>query len=206
MKKALPLVVLVLAVAGGILAVGLPRILERHDGPTLYLPDQVASTDDIQQFDITWNGMVSLQKRAKKLGPEAFKEEYLTLMIEFLTLEESEEKVFRSAVDQALVTLSQARTRMLKKQAQALAADSGNADTSTTWSGESKKSLEARHDAWEVLRKEQMVASDLLLPALGQKPRHQLLVERRLDFLLRLEYSIRASAPNESAASSSKAS
>jgi hypothetical protein len=176
--------------AGVVLVVGLPVIQERHKTPALYVAERTATTDDIQQFDLMWLDMEQMQKDCTKLGTAEFQSRFLDRTLEFLQFDADQEADYLSRVKQALAVLNEARTDMTDANLQAAKVAAARGSDSL---GSSGKDAEIRSQAWKKFRSEQQAASDLLLEALPESPRHALLAKKRLQWLLKLEYSIRES-------------
>ncbi len=191
-----PLVTMLLT-AGVVLAVGLP-VLYVMRGPAeaeadvASLPDfefeGIATTHDAQSLDQLDRALDTLRDEAPSLGAEEFKTRALGLTLAYLQFD-GPEQVDRAArfvtvVDQALAEIDGARAQMEAVNAQAIADTQGDV--------ESDESILARREAWGSWQVAQRDAGDLLLTAMIPCPRHGLLAEQRLIWLLRLDYGIRA--------------
>ena len=186
------IVLLVLASACIVFAIGLPSLLKKQSTPAEYIPGEVATTSEIQEFDLMWTELELLQKKSAELGPEQFKQQFLGSTTAYLQLDTKQTEKFLNAVDEGLKRLGQARDRLTTTR-KPTAKAKGNADKSQSdsWSGESPAATVARRDAWSQWRDDQRKTSDLLLSVLQSSPRHDLFAERRLLWLLKLDFSLR---------------
>ena len=194
MHRTRTVVGLVLASAGIVFAIGLPRLREKHQTPAEYVSDEVATTEEAQEFDLMWTKLESLQKEATKLGPEQYKQLFLGSTTAYLKLDTEQVASFRNVVDEGLQRLEEARDHRTTIEKLRLTRQKDNAMGSLqqdSWSGESPALVAARRDTWTEWRDDQRETSDLLLSALQQSPRHDLLAERRLLWLLKLDFSLR---------------
>lgn len=189
-----PRAVLLGALAGVlvVLATGVPWLQERHAEPAVYIENVVATTDEIQQFDIMWSDLEGLQREAKALGAEVFEARYLARSLEYLQLDEDAEARFGAALEDALAELTAARLRLQQAEARALQAGAPPPPAGTLMADPAATAL--RREAFVQWQEEQREASDAILGALLDTPRHRLLAERRLDWLLQLDYSRRTRA------------
>ena len=185
--KSLTLLFLVSAVL--VVAVGLPWLFRSRSTPSEYVPNRVATTKDIQEFDLMWSKLEVLQKQAAKLGPDEYKRRFIESTARYLALESDQKQNFVSVVNQGLHRLDEARHSFKTKRE--------NNESSETkavgFNGESPTVIAARRDRWSQWRDHQRQTSDLLLAALQPTPRHKLLAERRLLWLLKLDFSLRFS-------------
>ena len=152
-----------------VLAIGLPIVFARKS----WRSEVVATTVDAQDFDQLWLDLEALQQA--KLNGADFERRFVARTAKYLQLGDA--AVLVGAVALALGDLEQARSRMER----ALASSNGTAVPTT----------EVRRKAWGRWQEEQRAASDRLLAALQTTPRHGLLAEKRLLWLLRLDYSKR---------------
>ena len=192
MRHTKSVIVLVLTSAGIVFAIGLPWLLAKHRTPAEYVANEVATTEETQEFDQMWTRLESLQKKSDELGQEQFKKEFLLSTTTYLQLDSEQTKKFLRVVDEGLKRLDEARDRLKITRKPTLVQD-GDAGKSQqdSWSGERPASIAARRDAWSQWRDDQRESSDLLLSGLQPSPRHDLLVERRLLWLLKLDFSLR---------------
>lgn len=157
--------------AGIVLAIGFPFVLGRHSGER-----GLATTVDAQEFDQLWRDLQSLHDGATELAPAEFKARAVRRTADFLELDPDQRLRFVEVVDLALTGLEDARARMER------------VDLATS-GAETPESITTRQDAWHRWRAEQRSASDRLMDALeSSSPRHWLLAEKRLLWLLRLDY------------------
>ena len=174
-------VISLLVSAGVILAIGLPYVFSRHDGepePT-FIPGKVATTDDIQEFDLHWAEFEKLQKKAKELGGEEFKKQALANSLEYLQFEPEDEAKFVTAVENALVDLQKAREAMYRV----------NVDSAEM---EESEAISARANAWRKWQQDQReISAGLLDYYLFDDPRHGLMADQSNLWLLSLDYSVR---------------
>ena len=152
--------------AGVVLAIGLPLVIQKHSTP---LP--VALTDDVQAFDQLWLDLQRLQTDALELGAAQFSTRTLQTTADFLELDGNERTRFVELVHVALDDLRDAQQRMEKVNR------------------EMPHDSQARRNAWSQWQREQHDATDGLLSILQSKPRHRLLAQKRLFWLLRLSHS-----------------
>ena len=118
----------------------------------------------------------------QRLSPKAFEEKYLGATVEFLEIDADIGESFQIAVGKALVELDATRHDFFQKQTKGESAIN-----------EESAMLKSRAD-WEEYRKAQSYALLLPLAVLEELPRHQLLRETMLRWLLRLNYGIEAAA------------
>jgi len=117
------------------------------------------------------------------LSSMVFEERYLGATVEYLDVDAEEGRIFEVAVGKALDELAGARDDMLR-QAPKQAPSGSNVD-------ETAAMLESRA-SWTAYRKAQSHAARHPLDLLQELPRHELLRETMLKWLLRLEYGIEA--------------
>jgi len=118
----------------------------------------------------------------QRLAPKAFEAKYLGATVEFLEIDADIGEAFQVAVGKALVGLDAARQGFFQKQ--------------TKYESpidEESAMLRSRAN-WEEYRKAQSHALLLPLALLEELPRHELLRETMLRWLLRLNYGIEAAA------------
>lgn len=175
--------------AGLVLLVGLPVVLLQHDpargAPALAADRSAVTTRDAQEFDQLWRDLESLHREADELGPDELRRRAVERTAAFLEFEpESEQRErFEATVDAALADLGEARARMGGVQREA-ARDPG-----------SEASIQARREGWGRWLEEQRAAADRMLAVLEGGPRHALLAEKRLLWLLQLDFSGRSDRP-----------
>lgn len=116
------------------------------------------------------------------LSAEAFEAKYLSATVEFLEIDAELGKAFESAVGKSLGELSEARSTILRQRHGA----EPERDETVAMS-------ESREN-WEKYRKAQGHAARYPLALLRELPRHQLLRETMLRWLLRLNYGMEAAA------------
>jgi hypothetical protein len=138
---------------------------------------------DVQSWDWLQQDLERLldqtQPRARqRLSPEAFELRFLSTTVEFLELDAEATKAFENAVDEALDKVDGAREHMLLRQAEN-EPDPDQTDEMLEW-----------HQIWEEFGKAQLQAAGYLLAVLDARPRHQLLREKIMKWLLRLDYGI----------------
>ena len=157
--------------AAVVLGIGLPVVFERHAGARA-----VATTADVQDFDRLWGELSSLREDAAEGGAAEFRVRAVARTVEYLGLDPEERIRFVAVVEAALADVAAARARVEETSRETAADPLAPA------------SVAARRDAWEVWQREQADASDRLLEVLEAKPRHRLLAEQRLLWLLKLDY------------------
>jgi hypothetical protein len=115
-------------------------------------------------------------------SPKAFEAKFLGATVEFLEIDAEETEAFQTAVNKALNEIGGARTDILRRTA-AVAPDFDETDAM----------LNSRA-GWEEYGKAQRHALRHPLAVLQERPRHQLLREEMLKWLLNLHYGTRAVA------------
>ncbi len=163
-----------LASAGIVLSIGLPRLLDRHAQATA-----VATTVDAQDFDQLFQDLAKLQTKAGGLGAVDFKLRAIDRTAEYLDLPPDARIRFAQAVDRALGEIDDARTDLRKANARAIEL-------------EAPQQARLRRENQETWQAEARRASDRLLSVLDPEPRHRLLAEKRLEWLMRVDHSVRA--------------
>jgi hypothetical protein len=118
----------------------------------------------------------------QRLSPNAFEERYLDATIEFLEINADIGESFQIAVAKALVELDTARHDLFLEQTKR-----------ESVIDEETAMLKSRAD-WEEYRKAQSHALLLPLALLEELPRHELLRETMIRWLLRLNYGIQVAA------------
>lgn len=160
--------------AGLILAIGLPLVSRKHAEPP-----PLATTVEVQDVDRLWTDLAALQSAAAELSREQFLERTVVRTIAYLGLEGAAAERFDEAVDRGLRDLRRARQAMQRVLAETDAHSMGS------------QSITARREAWARWQEAQSAAADCLLAELQPSARHGLLKEKRLYWLLRLEYGLR---------------
>lgn len=160
--------------AGLVLAIGLP-LLSREQPE----PPPIATTVEVQNAERLWHDLGALQAKAAELGPEQYLRSVVASTVDFLGLEEDAAEQFGADVDESLRALHSAREAMERLHAE------------TDAEPLSSESIAARREAWSAWQADQGAAADLLLTALEPTARHNLLAEKRLFWLLRLDYGLR---------------
>jgi len=176
---------LALLSAGIVLVVGVPIMMwNRSAQDTAAVARDEATrlptTADVQSLDQLWREIDKLQKQAAELGEPEFTTQAVRLTTDFLELDEDDADDFRTTVDAALLELDAARENMRLANVEILSLPEGDEATLL------------RRDSWARWQEEQRAAADGLLAALSAGPRHRMLAEERLIWLLRLDYSIQA--------------
>ena len=161
-----------------VLAIGLPIVFSQRAQENT----AVATTVDAKDFDQLWLDLQFLQDEAPELDAAEYKRRVVRKTARYLELDSDQELRFAEVVDLELGDLRDARARMEKINLQ------------TTHSSENPLAVIALRNAWRRWQHEQKMASDRLLDALQSTPRHRLLAEKRLLWLLRLDYSMRPEA------------
>jgi hypothetical protein len=126
------------------------------------------------------------QTRARarnRLSPEAFEARYLDETVEFLEIDAEKSAAFHQAVTTALDEIEAARAQLLQRD-EATLDEKGAVD-------EMGAALESRA-GWDAYGQAQQRAVRHPLAVLEPRPRHQLLRENMLAWLLRLDYGMSA--------------
>ena len=158
-----------------IVAIGIPFL--DHD-PEL---ESLATTEDAQDIDTLWREIQFLQDRAERFGSEEFQDKFLDATALYLKFDEPSRSRFHEVVDEALEHLRSARTALDKVHQKA--------------THNPEEAIPARRKAWSQWQAEQRAASDRLLVAMDESARHDLLAEKRLHWLLRLDHTVESLAP-----------
>ena len=124
------------------------------------------------------------------LSSKVFEERYLGATVEYLEVDAEDGRIFEVAVGKALDELAGARDDMLR-QAPTQAPTQAPQTPSESNIDETAAMLESRA-SWTAYRKAQSHAARHPLDLLQELPRHELLRETMLKWLLRLEYGIEA--------------
>jgi hypothetical protein len=160
--------------AGLVLAIGLPLLSREQPAP-----QPVPTTVEVQEVERLWDDLGALQVEAAELGPDQYLRSVVARTAEFLDLDEDAAERFGAGVDEGLRALLSAREAMERAQAE------------TGAQPMSSETIASRREAWSAWQADQDAAADLLLPALEPTARHNLLAEKRLFWLLRLDYGLR---------------
>jgi hypothetical protein len=138
---------------------------------------------DVQAWDWLQQDLERIIDQTKahthnRLSPEAFEAKFVDATTEFLDIDAETTRTFRSAVNKALDEIQAARHEMLRRKAK-LEPDLD----------ETNAMLESRA-GWKEYSKAQRHAVRHPLAVLEARGRHQLLREKMLMWLLRLDYGI----------------
>jgi hypothetical protein len=117
-----------------------------------------------------------------RLSPEAFEAKFVGATVEYLQLDDETTQSFQVAVNRALDEIDGARAEMLRGKRR----KEPGLDESTA--------LRESRASWEVYGKAQRHAVRHPLAVLEARPRHELLREEMLRWLLRLDYGMTAAA------------
>lgn len=166
-----------------VLVGGLPLMYWRHredaesteTAGRLYEAGRMASTADVQSLDQLWRELANLQNGAARLGKDGFTEAAVGATAAYLELEPARAELFAATVSAALQDLDAAR-RVQRASESALAADPST-----------DQAIAARREAWGRWQEAQRAAADLILAALEPSPRHGMLAEDRMLWLLKLD-------------------
>ena len=165
------------------------ELSDRREGAAgaSHLPPGEPGVLDVQAWDWLQQDLERIvdQTRAKarqRLSPEAFKAKFLGATVEFLELDDEATHAFESAVYEALEEIDSARAHMLRQQAH------------TEPGLDEAVAMGRRRAAWKDFTEAQRHAERHPLAVLDKRPRHQLLREEILKWLLRLDYGSRAAA------------
>ena len=142
---------------------------------------------DVQAWDWLQQDLERMLDETKahaphRLSPEAFEAKFLGATVEFLEIDAEATKTFQTAVNKALDEIDRARADMLRRKAKI------EPDLDET-----RALLESRA-GWEEYGKAQHHAARHPLAVLQARPRHQLLRETMLKWLLRLDYGMNTAA------------
>jgi hypothetical protein len=166
-----PIVVMISAAV--VLAIGTPLLVAKRS-PGL------ATTVEVQECDRLWRDLEALHDEAAELRGARFRREVVDLSVNYLEFDKDQETAFVEVVDVALTQLKDARDRMIEVEQQ-MSSDP-----------QAPAAVKRRREVWSQCQLAQRSASDLLLAALESTPRHRLFAEKRLLWLLRLEYGLAA--------------
>ncbi len=152
-----------------------------------HLPPGEPGVLDVQAWDWLQQDLERIvdQTRAKarqRLSSEVLKAKFLGATVEFLELDDEATDAFESAVYKALEEIDSARERMRRQQAH------------TEPGLDAAVAMGRRRAAWKDFGGAQRHAKRHPLAVLDERPRHQLLREDILKWLLRLDYGSRAAA------------
>ena len=142
---------------------------------------------DVQAWDWLQQDLVRMLDQtpanaAERLSPEAFEAKFLGATVEFLEIDAEEAEIFQTAVDQALGEIEGAREEMLRRKPEL----EPGLDEAVA--------MNASQAGWEEYARAQRDAVRHPLAVLQERPRHQLLREDMLKWLLRLAYGMGAAA------------
>lgn len=141
-------------------------------GARAVIGSSLPSTEDVQAFDLLWRDLERLHRTAADLGSRNFKLEAVRKTSDYLEYEAPEREDFLERIDSALEVLREERARL-----------EGPA--------EGEAAILRRREQWDRWGVRQKEISDCLLE-LRPSSRLQLLAERRLLWLLRLDSGIRS--------------
>ena len=152
-----------------------------------HLPPGEPGVLDVQAWDWLQQDLERIvdQTRARarqRLSPEAFMAKFRGATVEFLELDDEATQAFESAVYEALEEIGSARAHMLRRQPQ------------TEPDLDEAVAMGRNRAAWKDFGEAQRRAQRHPLAVLDERPRHQLLREDILKWLLRLDYGNRAAA------------
>ncbi len=119
---------------------------------------------------------------SNRLSPEAFEAKFVDATAKFLEFDADETEVFQAAVKRALDEIEAARAEMLRQKSTA----KPDRDETTA--------MLASRASWGVYSEAQHHAVRYPLGVLQQRPRHELLREGMLKWLLRLKFGMGAAA------------
>ncbi len=179
--KVLSSAALALVTAGIVFAAGYPFVRDRHAIPAVYVVDEVATTEDIQEFDQMWAALEEMQKQGAPSQQE-FRSRFLALTTAYLQLDDAACQRVEEVVVEGLEDFAQARINTLAHSTQP-----ADTDPNSFGGGNSAD----RQKAWNELQERQRAISDRLLGLLDANPRHRLFAEKRLAWLMKLDFSLR---------------
>ena len=142
---------------------------------------------DVQAWDWLQQDLEQMIDQTKahvrdRLSPEAFESRYIGATVEYLEIDTVTARALQSAVNKALAEIDGARVNVQRRKDE-LAPRPNETDA-----------MRASRDAWQAYSKAQRHAVRYPLAVLDPRPRHQLLREKMLQWLLRLDYGIGAAA------------
>ena len=140
---------------------------------------------DVQAWDWLQQDLEQMIDRTKahardRLSSEAFEAQYVGATVEYLEIDTVTARALQSAVNKALAEIDGARVYMRRRKDE-LAPHSTETDA-----------MGASRDAWQAYGNAQREAVSHPLAVLEPRPRHQLLRENMLQWLLRLDYGMGA--------------
>ena len=168
-----------LGIAAAVFGIGIAVTADGADEAAM-AGEGVASTEEIQEFDLFWRSLGTLQKDVARIGPDEFRTRLLRVTMDYLQLDGARRQEFVRVAEQALSEVANAEQTVLEQTA-SLAVAPG--------SKESPGNVHDRQHTWVQGQETKRLASERLLGVLDSTPRHRLLVERRLLWLLKLDYS-----------------
>ncbi len=122
------------------------------------------------------------EKARNRLSPEAFKSKFIGATAEFLEIDAEATSTFEAAVTKALTEIDVARTDMLRRKSR------------TESEPDETAAMLASRAGWAEYGQAQRRAVRHPLAVLQARPRHELLRETMLKWLLRLDYGMSAAA------------
>jgi ABC-type nitrate/sulfonate/bicarbonate transport system substrate-binding protein len=122
------------------------------------------------------------EKARNRLSPEAFKAKFIGATAEFLEIDAEATSTFEAAVNKAITEIDQARTDMLRQK------------TNSESEPDETAAMLASRAGWAEYGQAQRRAVRHPLAVLQARPRHELLRETMLKWLLRLNYGMGAAA------------
>ncbi len=142
---------------------------------------------DVQAWDWLQQDLDRMLDQTRKnarnrLSAEAFKAKFIGATAEFLEMNAEATSTFEAAVNKAVTEIDQARTDILRQK------------SSTEPGPGEKAAMVAPREGWVEYGQAQHRAVRHPLAALQARPRHQLLRESMLKWLLRLDYGMSAAA------------
>lgn len=142
---------------------------------------------DVQAWDWLQQDLDRMLDQTRKnarnrLSAEAFKAKFIGATAEFLEMDAEATSTFEAAVNKAITEIDQARTDMLRQKSR------------TEPNPDEKAAMVASRAGWVEYGQAQHRAVRHPLAALQARPRHELLRESMLKWLLRLDYGMSAAA------------
>jgi hypothetical protein len=155
--------------------------------PTVAISQIEPGVLDVQAWDWLQQDLEQMIDQTKahardRLSPEAFEARYVDATVEYLEIDTVTARTLQSAVNEALAEIDGARVNMPRRK-----------DELAPYPNETD-AMRASRDAWQAYGKAQRHAVRYPLAVLDPRPRHQLLREKMLQWLLRLDYGIGAAA------------
>ena len=152
-----------------------------------HLPSGEPGVLDVQAWDWLNQDLERLVDRTRtnarqRLSPDAFKAQFLGATTAFLEFDDEARRAFESAVAKALREIGSAREHLLRQQIH------------TASASEKTGAMDRQRAAWTQFSAAQRHAKHVPVAVLDARPRHQLLREAMLKWLLRLDYGHRAAS------------